>query len=94
VLSDPWIYESPRMFTHEDDVFLVARTDFNGPFDRGYKWLPFAVQKERNLGTATRLCIDLVCLSIPCAVLLSFPFRFALLKLQHALIACLRFLPW
>lgn len=30
--SNPNIYESPRMFTHEDSMFLVARTDPNGPF--------------------------------------------------------------
>jgi hypothetical protein len=28
--SDPWIYESPRMFTHENEVYLVARRDLNG----------------------------------------------------------------
>ena len=25
--SDPWIYESPKMFRHGSDLFLVARTD-------------------------------------------------------------------
>ena len=30
--SDPIIYESPRMFAHEDDLYLVARTDPMGPF--------------------------------------------------------------
>lgn len=30
--SDPRIYESPRMFNHEGDLYLVARTDPNGPF--------------------------------------------------------------
>ena len=30
--SDPHIYESPRMFIHEEDLYLVARTDPNGPF--------------------------------------------------------------
>ena len=30
--SDPHIYESPRMFTHRGEVYLVARTDPKGPF--------------------------------------------------------------
>jgi hypothetical protein len=34
-MSDPNIYESPRMFRHEDDLYLVARTDPNGPYMTG-----------------------------------------------------------
>ena len=30
--SNPNIYESPRMFTHEGEVYLIARTDPKGPF--------------------------------------------------------------
>ena len=30
--SNPEIFESPRMFRHEKDLYLVARTDPNGPF--------------------------------------------------------------
>ena len=30
--SDPWIYESPKMFRHGSDLYLVARTDPGGPF--------------------------------------------------------------
>ena len=30
--SNPEIFESPRMFRHEQDLYLVARTDPNGPF--------------------------------------------------------------
>jgi len=48
--SDPNIYESPRMFRHGDDLFLVARRDVDGPFDLGYTELPFDVQKYLNLG--------------------------------------------
>jgi len=48
--SDPWIYESPRMFTHLNDVYLVARRDLNGPFDRGNTKLSFTEQKALNLG--------------------------------------------
>ena len=30
--SNQWIYESPKMFRHGSDLFLVARTDPGGPF--------------------------------------------------------------
>ncbi len=30
--SDPKIYESPRMFRHGEDLYLVGRTDPHGPF--------------------------------------------------------------
>ena len=30
--SDPYIYESPRMFNHEGELYLIARTDPLGPF--------------------------------------------------------------
>lgn len=30
--SDPWIYESPKMFRHGSELYLVARTDPEGPF--------------------------------------------------------------
>merc|ERR1719369_707327 len=30
--SYPWIYESPKMFRHGSDLYLVARTDPGGPF--------------------------------------------------------------
>jgi len=30
--SNPWIFESPKMFRHGKDLYLVARTDPNGPF--------------------------------------------------------------
>jgi hypothetical protein len=49
--SDPNIYESPRMFTWGDRVFLVARRDLNPPFDRAPKYLPFVVRKYFNLAT-------------------------------------------
>lgn len=43
--SDPNRYDSPRMFRHGSDIYLVARRDIRGPFDRGLRHLPFAVQK-------------------------------------------------
>ena len=30
--SNPEIYESPRMFRHGNDLYLIARTDPNGQF--------------------------------------------------------------
>jgi hypothetical protein len=33
--SDPERYDSPEMFRHGVDIYLVARRDVGGPFDRG-----------------------------------------------------------
>ncbi len=33
--SDPERYDSPRMFRHGDEVYLVARRDIDGPYDDG-----------------------------------------------------------
>ncbi len=33
--SDPERYDSPKMLRHGDDLFVVARRDIGGPFDRG-----------------------------------------------------------
>ena len=33
--SDPERYDSPEMFRHGDDIYLVARRDIGGPFDLG-----------------------------------------------------------
>ena len=30
--SDPYIYESPKMFRHGGDIYLVARNDLDGTF--------------------------------------------------------------
>lgn len=35
-ISNPHIYESPRMFNHEGELYLVARTDPTGPFMSNY----------------------------------------------------------
>lgn len=44
--SDRPIYESPRAFTHDGTVYLVARRDTNGTYDWGGKYdhLPFEVR--------------------------------------------------
>jgi hypothetical protein len=46
--SDPYRYDSPRMFRHGDDLYLVARRSIGGEFDRGHHWLPFSTQKILN----------------------------------------------
>jgi hypothetical protein len=40
--SDPERYDSPKMFRHGKDLYLVARRDHGGPFDYGWDWLPFS----------------------------------------------------
>lgn len=49
--SNPNRYDSPRMFKHGSELYLVARRDVGGPFDLGKHFLPFDVQKWLNLGT-------------------------------------------
>ncbi len=43
--SDPNRFDSPRMFRHGLDLYLVARRDIGGPYDKKYRDLPFAIQK-------------------------------------------------
>lgn len=43
-------YDSPRLFRHGDDLYLVARRDVGGPYDRGLTYLPFDLQRIYNLG--------------------------------------------
>jgi hypothetical protein len=40
--SDPERYDSPKMFRHGDELFLVARRDVGGPFDQGRSDVSFA----------------------------------------------------
>lgn len=47
--SDPERYDSPRMFRHGDDVYLVARRDVGGPFDLGRDDLTFEQQRSLYL---------------------------------------------
>lgn len=47
--SDPYIYESPRMFTWNNQTFLLARRDLDGKFDVASRLLPFAAWKYYNL---------------------------------------------
>lgn len=47
--SSPHRYDSPEMFRHEDEIYLVARRDIGGPFDQGASDLTFEEQKIRYL---------------------------------------------
>ncbi len=47
--SDPERYDSPKLFRHGDDVFLVARRDVGGPFDLGLDNLSFKDQQTQYL---------------------------------------------
>lgn len=46
--SDPERYDSPEMFRHEDEIYLVARRDVGGPFDQAAPDLPFVDRKFAN----------------------------------------------
>lgn len=43
---DPERYDSPEMFRHGNDIFLVARRDVGGPFDQGRSDLTLAQQRD------------------------------------------------
>ncbi len=43
--SNPERYDSPEMFRHGDDLYLVARRDVGGPFDQGLTDLSVAEQR-------------------------------------------------
>ncbi len=47
--SDPERYDSPEMFRHENDIYLLARRDVGGPYDQGAGDLTFDEQRSRNL---------------------------------------------
>ncbi|MCC6747850.1 MAG: hypothetical protein IT371_09350 [Deltaproteobacteria bacterium] len=47
--ADPERYDSPQMFRHGQDLYLLARRDLGGPFDQGLTDLPFAEQKKKYL---------------------------------------------
>lgn len=46
--SDPERYDSPEMFRHANEVYLIARRDIGGPFDQADPELPFADRKFAN----------------------------------------------
>lgn len=43
--ADPERYDSPEMFRHGDELYLVARRDIGGPYDQGK---PGSVQENRT----------------------------------------------
>ena len=45
----PEIYESPRMFRHGSELYLVARRDIGGPLEKMPEFLPFSFRKWINL---------------------------------------------
>ncbi len=49
--SDPNRYDSPRMFLHDGEVYMVARRDIGGPYDKADPSLPFATQQIENLAS-------------------------------------------
>jgi hypothetical protein len=53
--SDPERYDSPELFRHGEEIYLVARRDIGGPFDLGHETLTFAEKKtEYTLAYSTR----------------------------------------
>jgi len=53
-ISDPEIYESPRMFRHSKDIYLVARTDDLGSF-----YVERPNWPDSDLGRASHHLLDL-----------------------------------
>jgi hypothetical protein len=47
--SDPERYDSPRLFRSGGELYLLARRDLGGPYDRGWRRLPFWAQKTLYL---------------------------------------------
>jgi len=47
--SNPERYDSPQMFRHEADIYLIARRDIGGPFDEGRTDLSFRERKNKYL---------------------------------------------
>jgi hypothetical protein len=47
--SDPNRYDSPRMFRHADELYMVARRDIGGPYDQANPGDSFGAQQIDNL---------------------------------------------
>ena len=47
--TDPERYDSPKMFRHEGEIYLVARRDIGGPYDRRDTDLSLAQRRGRYL---------------------------------------------
>jgi hypothetical protein len=48
-VTDPERYDSPEMFRHGDDLYLLARRDVGGPYDAGDDQLSLAERRGRYL---------------------------------------------
>jgi len=48
--SDPRRYDSPRLFRHGREIYMIARRDVGGVFDWGYRFLPPSLRKWALLG--------------------------------------------
>ena len=48
--SDPHRYDSPKLFRHGTELFLVARRNPSGPFDQGRDELSFSQKQTAYLG--------------------------------------------
>jgi hypothetical protein len=48
-VTDPERYDSPEMFRHEDEIYLVARRDVGGPYDARDEDLTLAERRGRYL---------------------------------------------
>jgi hypothetical protein len=43
--ANPNRYDSPKMFSVDGEIYLVARRDLGGPYDRYWRHLPFNMQR-------------------------------------------------
>ncbi len=48
-VSDPERYDAPRMFRHDDEIYLVARRDLDGPYAQADPEATFAEQQLTNV---------------------------------------------
>ncbi len=51
-------YSSPLMFTHDNEVYLIARRNLDGEYDKGKRWMPDPMEalyyEARNWWTGNR----------------------------------------
>lgn len=43
--SNPERYDSPRLLRHQDELYMIARRDLGGPFDRNLNYLPWKIRR-------------------------------------------------
>jgi len=42
--TTPFKYDSPLMFRHGDEIYLIARRNLDGEYDKGNRWLPNSME--------------------------------------------------